>query len=160
MERFQEARDRAQTRLRIADHMLTQTYPLVRDTKLLLAVIENIFLGLTSTMAALLYYERTFKRVPPFVDNFENKFHIFKEVCRRYNFPKQHILLIKNVKDLIVAHKKSPVEFARKDCFVICSEKYDMQTITTGKIKEYIVQSKELLRDVSQILVKNEGIFR
>ena len=160
MEQFQEARDRAQQRLRIADHMLTQTYPLVKDTKLLLAVIENIFLSLTSAMAALLYYERTFKRVGPFVDNFENKLLLFKQVCKRYDLPKEHVFLIKNVKDLILAHKKSPVEFARKDCFVICGENYSMQTITTEKIKGYIMQSKELLSDVSQILVKNEGIFR
>ena len=67
MEQFQESRDNAKKKIQIADHMLGVTYPLVKDTKLLVVIMENIFLAYTNAMAAILYHERLFKRIPPLV---------------------------------------------------------------------------------------------
>ena len=161
MEEFQLARGKAQEKLKLADHMLTQTYPLVNDPKLLVAVMENLFLALTNSMASLLYYERTFKRIPTFVDNFENKFELFKGKCLpRYGLNKEYLDLVLSVKDAVIAHRKAPVEFARKDNFVICSDTYKLKTISVEKIKEYILQTKTFLKEISAIVSKNERIFR
>lgn len=161
MEEFQQAKLKALEKFKIADHMLTQTYPLVKDPKLLVAVIENLFLAITNAMAALLGYERTFKHIPPFVNNFENKFAIFKEKCvPKYNLNKEYIGLIIKVKDAVIAHRKSPVEFARKDNFVICLDNYKLKTITMEQIKKYIELTKNFLKETDMIVSKNEGIFR
>ena len=64
MEKYEEIRDKAIKNIKIADHMLTQTYPLVKDPRLLLTVLENVFLSLTNAIGALLYFERLYKRVP------------------------------------------------------------------------------------------------
>ena len=136
MEEFQLARSKSQEKLKLADHMLTQTYPLINDPKLLVAVMENLFLALTNSMASLLYYERTFKRIPPFVDNFENKFELFRQKCLpRYDLSKEYLALISAIKDAVIAHRKAPVEFARKNNFVICSDTYQLKTITVEQIK-------------------------
>lgn len=161
MEEFQKARDKAQKKLKIADHILTQTYPLVNDPKLLVAVMENLFLALTNTLGAILYYERTFKRVPPFVDNFENKFRIFKDKCTpRYNFDRRYIRLIEDIKESVMAHRASPVEFAREGNFVICSDNYKLQTLSVCKIKQQIQLTKTFLKEANAIIRKNERIFR
>ncbi|MCP3682530.1 MAG: hypothetical protein GY861_07545, partial [bacterium] len=47
MEKFQEAREKARKNINVADHMFCMTYPLVKDNRLLLAILENIFLGFT-----------------------------------------------------------------------------------------------------------------
>jgi hypothetical protein len=57
MEKFQELREVAKKKLQLADHILTMTYPIVNDSKLLLAVVENMFLALTNAMGSVLYYE-------------------------------------------------------------------------------------------------------
>ena len=44
MEKFQELREISKKKIFLADHILTQTYPLLKDPKLLLATTENIFL--------------------------------------------------------------------------------------------------------------------
>ena len=120
MEQFQEYREKAGYKLKIADHMLTMTYPLVKDTKLLLIILENIFLSMTYAMTAILYYERLFKRIPAFTDNFESKFHMFKEKCvNRYNIDIKYLRVMKDLKDILIEHKKSPMEFERKGKFVI-----------------------------------------
>ncbi len=161
MEEFQLAREKARAKLKIADHMLTQTYPLVDDPRLLVAVMENLFLALTNAMASVLCYERTFKRIPIFVDNFENKFKLFKEKCvPRYNLNKEYAQLIADVKDAVLAHKKSPIEFARKDNFVICSDNYKLKTVSVEQIKKYIELTKNFLKETNAIVRKDERIFR
>ena len=161
MEEFQLASSKAQEKLKLADHMLTQTYPLIKDPKLLVAVMENVFLALTNAMASVLYYERTFKSIPPFVDNFENKFRLFKEKCTpKYDLSKKYSDAIAEVKEAVLAHRKSPIEFARKENFVICSDNYKLKTITIEQIKGYIDLTKTFLKETTVIVSKNERIFR
>ena len=160
MEKFQECRAKAMRNIQIADHMLTQTYPLIQDPKLLLAVMENVFLALTNSMASVLYYERTFKRIPPFLDNFESKFNMFKmKSAIRYNVDKSYLALMQDVKDIILEHKRSPVEFSRKDRFIICSDTYNMKTITISQIKDYIAKTKLFITEADKILSQGEHIF-
>src|SRR3989338_5812338 len=112
MEKYEELMDIARKRVQVADHMLTMTYPLVKDPKLLLAVMENIFLALTNSIGALLHYERIYKRVPPFQDTFASKFNLFQNKCsQRYSIDNEHLMMIQEIKDMILQHKKSPVEF-------------------------------------------------
>lgn len=160
MEQFQLLRERAKSRLLVADHMLTTTYPLIKDTKLLLVVMENIFLALSHSMSSLLYYDRLFKKIPPFHDSFESKFSMFKERCiHRYNIDKEYLILLQDIKKMMVEHKKSPVEFIRKDKFVICSDNYRMKTITINQLKDYISKTKVFVQRISTIVSKNDAIF-
>jgi hypothetical protein len=159
MEKFQELREVAKKKLQLADHILTMTYPIVNDGKLLLAVVENIFLALTNAMGSVLYYERLFKRVPPFHDNFSSKFNLFKEYAEKKNINKEYLRLIQNIKDIIVKHKKSPVEFVRKDQFVICNGSYKVHTISVNELKEHIAKAKSFLRQTQDIVSKNEELF-
>ncbi|MCK5283168.1 MAG: hypothetical protein KAK00_07190 [Nanoarchaeota archaeon] len=160
MEKFQELRMGAKKKIGIADHILTQTYPLVQDSKLLLAVIENVFLALTNSMGSILYYERLFKRIPPFQDTFDSKFNMFQaRIVDRNKIDRKHIDMIREVKDIIIQHRKSPIEFRRKDKFIICNEDYKMRTISFNDIKEYIKRTKEFINISESITIKNEEIF-
>ncbi len=160
MEKYEELRDMARKKIQIADHMLTMTYPMVKDPKLLLAVMENIFLALTNSIGSLLHYERNYKRVPPFQDTFVSKFNIFKQKCaRRHNIDQEMILMVQEIKDIILQHKKSPVEFTRNDSFVICSDDYKMKTISLEKMKNYILKSKSFMQNINNIINKNQELF-
>ena len=161
MEKYQELKESAKKKILIADHMLTQTYPLVKDVKLLLPVLENTFLALSYAMGAVLHYDRLFKHINVLPENFEAKLYIFKEKCvPRYNINNEYILLMRELKEIIVAHKKSPVEFVRNDRFVICSENYKMKTISIPEIKKYVASAKLFIQSTDFIVSKNEGIFR
>lgn len=160
MEKYEELRDIARKKIQIADHMLTMTYPMVKDPKLLLAVMENIFLALTNSIGSLLYYERNYKRVPPFQDTFVSKFNVFKEKCvKEYHISPETVMMVGEIKDIILEHKKSPVEFTRNDSFVICSENYKMKTISFDKMKGYISKSKIFMKNINNIINKNQQIY-
>lgn len=161
MEKFQEARDKALKNLKIADHMVSVTYPLLKDNRLLLAATENLFLSVSNAMNAILYYDRLFKRVPPFTDSFDVKFSLFKRKCaQRYHLKPTHAELIKEVRDILVYHRKSPVEFSRKDTFVICSSDYRLRTISQKDLKDYLGKAKVFIQLMLKIVQQNEGLFR
>ena len=155
MEKFQELQENAKKNYRIADHMLNVTYPLLKDTKLLLGVTENLFLALMNSMSSLLHYERIFKLVPHFQDNFESKFHIFCSRCtRRHNLDQDYPKLIQEMKEIILLHKKSPVTFRRKDRFIICTSKYQVKAITSHQLRNNLKKTKEFLNIITK-LTKN-----
>ena len=160
MEKFQELRDLSQKKIQLADHILTMTYPVVKDARLLIGVVENLFLALSYAMSSVLFYERLFKRVPLFPDKFAPKFELFKEKCvEKYKIDMQNILLIQSIKEIVVNHKKSPIEFQRKDQFVICNENYRIRTISVNELKDYIKKGKDFIKDTITITSKEENMF-
>lgn len=156
MELHEEALETAKKNIKIADHMLSVTYPLVKDTKLLLAIIENIFLAYTNAVSSILYKDQILKLIPSFKPTFEGKLALFKERClSKYKIDKNYLIEMQTLKEVIIAHKKSPVEFVRKDRFVICSENYKLRTINLEKIKEYLNKAKLFIEEVTNISSKN-----
>jgi len=149
--KVEELKEKALRNAKVADHMVYVTYKLFNDPKILLAIIENIFLALSSGMNAVLIYERNKKNIPAYPENFDAKLNIFRERCAdNYSIEKNHIALIGTVKEIIQAHKESPVEFVRKDKFVICSDNYRMRTLSIEQIKEYVNWTKSFVNKINE----------
>ena len=159
MEKFQESLLKAKKNIHLADHMIFVTYKLVNDPRLLLSAIKNIFNSLQNTVDSLLYYERVFKRISAYPENFGSKFSILKDNCNRLNLNQSYLYLIKDIHTLLVDHKNSPVEFSRKDRFIICSSNYRTKSISLKEIKEYLSRSKSFINEVETIVMKDARIF-
>ncbi|MBW2991984.1 hypothetical protein KY345_02075 [Candidatus Woesearchaeota archaeon] len=161
MEKFQEAREKALKALRTADHMISVTYGVVKDAKLLLAILDNLNTALQETMNSIIFYDRLFKRIPPFQDSFESRYNIFRlKSARRYSLDSEYITTIAEVKEMLDEHKKSPVEFVRNDKFVICNNSYRMKTLSIIDIKKYIARAKIFIQEANIITSKNEELFK
>jgi len=153
MEEHQKLIQEANRFLLTADHLAYTTYPLVKENKMLLAIVQNLNSALTHAMEAILQYDRLYKRIPPLPSNFDLKLDMFKTKClTRYSLPRESIQLIRDLKLLIREHEKSPIEFSRKDKFVICSEEYRMRTLNIHKVKDYIVKSKPFIEKATRVL--------
>ena len=161
MEKYEEARGNALKNLKIADHMLTVTYPLVKDPKLLISVVENIFLSLTNSMAAILYLDNMYKVVPTFNDDFSSKYETFKKYCvDRLKIDKEYISLMQTIKGIISAHKKSKVEFAKKDRLIICNDTFDIKSIDKEKLSDYVEKTRSFVYIMDGYLKKNARLLR
>ena len=156
MEKFEQAIHQAKKNYKLADHMLTITYPLVKDTKLLLPIIQNIFMAMGNAMASVLYHDRMYKQIPNFGNSFEEKFNVFKEHCvHRHGIDKSYIADIHDIKTIILERKKSPMEFVRKDRFVICSQSYKIRTLSIADIRSYLSKAKLFIEGMDNIIKKN-----
>ena len=152
---------KAQTKLKAADHMLNMSYKLVPDSKILLSVALNLQEALENAMSAALEVERVFKRVPPYSDNFESKYSVFKNKLVKKNpkFKEGHDLL-RELTDIKNAHKQSPVEFSREGKFVICNERYDLKTVDVSALKKYISKAKVYIEQSIILINASVGILR
>lgn len=160
MEKFQALREEALKNYRIADHMLNVTYRLIQDTKLLLGATDNLFSALVRGMSAILHHERVFKLVPPFQENFESLFQSLHQKRGRYNLSQEYFDLMLELREIVSLHKTSPVEFRRKDRFVICTHNYKIEAITVNQLKDYLKKTGEFLKEMERITSRYERIFK
>jgi hypothetical protein len=152
MEKVLELRDKALKYLKNAEHGLTFTYPLIKENKVLLSVVNNLFLSLTSAMSSLLYYEFFYKRISLFEDKFESKFYILKnKLLEKYHLDEESLKLIRDLKDLIIAHNESPIEFSRGNKLIICSDNYELKEISPESLKNAISKTKLFIEDIIRI---------
>lgn len=133
------AQERAWRKLSIAEHILTQTYPLVHDPKLLLAVLQNIFESVAANTEAALHaaYER--KEVETIPERFEHRLHL---VAQRFRLAPELLRFVRELEETMHEHKKSPVEFARKNSFVICDDDYRLHTVKPEQLRSYIQHAR------------------
>ena len=144
----------AQKRVKTADYMLTMTYETVKEPKLLLTVLNTAFLASKEAMDAALYYERHFKRIPPFnEDSFESKLDIFKRMLsQKYGMKLIDFEFIHYLKKVTKEHKKSAVEFGRKENFFIMDDDYKGETLNPKEVKEIILNAKLFIDRVYHII--------
>ena len=149
------ALEHAKKAIKIADHMLTITHNVVNDPKLLLIVTEKLALSQQHGIKAVLHYELYHKRIPVFKDNFGEMFALFKVRCtRRLNLDLQYVDIIHSVQELLEHHRKSPVEFARKDNYVICSNEYKTDVISKDLLKKYVEKTKTFIEEIEKMLIR------
>ena len=149
---IQELKEKSKLQYDTAFHLLNVTYPLINDPKLLLGIVNNIFLSVEAAIEVILKYERELLLVPPYTEQFQNKFNIFcSKSAKRHQIKQNDIKKIEEIHAILSLQKKSPVEFRRKDRFIICNKDYKMFEITTKEIKNYLETNKNILEAMNKI---------
>jgi len=157
MEKFLELRHKAEKYAKTAEQTINFTYPLVKENKIMLTVINQLFLANTTIMGSLLHYELYHKRIPFFDDNFESKFHLLRSrVADKYSIDPEYLKLLRDLKDIIIAHNNSPIEFSRGNKLVICNDNYELKELTIENLKKALSKTKLFIEDIIYITNKNE----
>ena len=160
MERFKTLVREANQAFETADHLAFVTYPVVKETKLLAVVMDNLFKALSAGMSAILYYDYIYKRISQFPNEFSNRFDLFKMSCaKRYNFPREDILLIKELLELTQERKQAPMEFARRDKYVIASKNYRLKMLDIKKVKTSVNTGRAFLKKVNEVADASDRRF-
>jgi len=150
MEKFLENIREAEKNLRTIDHIIYITFPLIKDKRLLLKVLQEIKGVVTSCITSILQYEYLYKRVSLYKNSREN-FRTFTEKCAaRYNINKEEIKLLMELFEFVEKHKSSPFEFIKEDKIVILSENSKPTTLTLEKTKEFLVMAKDILKKTKE----------
>lgn len=146
MEKFLENLKKAQITIKTADHLTYMTFPLVKDKRLLLKIIQEIKKGIADCINAILQREYLYKRISLYKDPKTN-FKIFRQKCAaRYNITDTEINLILELFEIVEKHRESPMEFVRGENIVILSENMSRKTISVEKVKDFLALSKSLIK--------------
>ncbi|MEK6847499.1 MAG: hypothetical protein AABX50_00035 [Nanoarchaeota archaeon] len=155
MEKFFESVLEAEKKLRTVDHIVYITFPLIKDKRLLLKVIQEIREIITKCITSILQYEYMYKRINLYKNPKEN-FRIFTERCApRYDINKNEIKIIMELFNFVEKHKESPFEFIKNDKIIILSENLEPTTLSIEKTKEFLITAKEILKKTKEGMKRN-----
>ncbi len=150
MEKFLENLAKAEKILHAADHMIYVTFPLIKDKRLLIKIIEEIRDAITACITSILQREYIYKRIKLYKDPKAN-FKTFTEKCApRYNIQNDEIKLILELFDFVEKHKQSPFEFIKNEKVVILSNNLKPKTLTAEKTKEFLTLAKNILKKTKE----------
>ena len=131
--------------IQAADHITTNTYPLIKENRILLHSTLEIKKANTKIITAILQYEYLYKRIRISFDHQEN-YETFKKKCaQKYEITLEEIKNIEEIIKIYNAHKKSPIEISKNRKIIILSKNMEKIEITFDKTKKYILNSKNLL---------------
>jgi hypothetical protein len=139
-----ESLEKARRNRRIADHMAYMTYPMMRDKRLLLKIVDEIYSALIGSMNAILQYEYIKKRINLSNDADQNLKLLFEKCAQRYGISNEDIHSIREFFSIYEQHKKSPIEFQRREKIVLMSEDFRTKIIDLEKIKTYIFLARKI----------------
>lgn len=155
MEKFLENIITAEKKIQTADHMIYVTFPLIKDKRLLLKILQEIKNGVTNCISSILQYEYLYKRITLYKDPKSN-FKTFIEKCApRYKITREEINLILELFDFMEKHRESPFEFIKDDKIVILSNGLKPKTLTVEKTKEFLITVKNILKKTHETFKKN-----
>jgi len=160
MDSFVAAKELARRKVGVADHILTQTYPLVQDPKLLVAVLQNLHDAVDEGIKALLFYELSLKRIPPFTDSFDGRMAAFQRyIAPKYSVPPKFPRFVSELRETVKEHRQSPVEFVRNKQLVICNESYRIRTLNAEQLKKHLQRAKAFIAFVESKVNRNDAVI-
>jgi len=138
--------------LRIADHILYITQPIVKDKRLLLSTIDRMYDALKRLINSFLQYDYINKKIQINSDPRVNFETFMLKTSQRYGISALELEKIREFVHLVEKHKKSPIEFSRREKVVIMSDDLSTRQITSEKLKDYLFLIKNLFRKAQIIL--------
>ena len=145
LEKHIESLNKAIKNIRISDHMLYVTYPVIKDKRLLLKILDQVYDSVIGVINSILQYDYINKRIN-LTNNAKQNFETFINKCaKRYNITPEETDDITELITIIEGHRKSPMEFTRMDKIVIMSESLNTLIIDSNKLKKYLSLAKNLV---------------
>ena len=153
MEQIQRLIKEANNKFKTADHLVYVTYGLLKDQRLMLAVIQNLHTASLNAIAALLYYEKIYKRIDVLPLEVNSRIKLFEDnLSKVYKLNKEVINVVKELRILVNEHRESPLEFARKEKLIICNDDYSkINMVDINKLKNYVINIRELIEVVNKL---------
>ncbi len=144
--------------VKVADHMLTMTYPLIRDPKMLIAILQKLLNASNKALDTAIRLEYEWKRINAIPQNFNAKIDILRKgFIKEYNFTNQEIKTVKDIYRIILEHKNASIEFSRHEKFIISDNDYRLRTISVDQIKRYIPLVKSFIEKIYKRVENHES---
>jgi hypothetical protein len=151
MESWQENLKKAKQHFEIADHMAYVSFVILKENRLLVKILNELYVSVTSMIKAMLKYEADKGRIKLYSDSILN-FKTFKEKISDKYLTKEELKNLLMIMQLERQHQDSPMEFVRKNTFVIMiDDKYE--TLTIEKVREIVSKLRGSFNKVSLKLI-------
>ena len=142
-----DTRMRAFRNLQTAHYILTFSYPNLREEKLLISALNHLYFAFQEGLNSLSISKG---------EEFSPNIPTMKKFIKEHSISPLSLEVFQQIHELISLHEKSPVEFARKENFVICSENYELSLLSPEKLHEFLLITEQFLNSVDRVLLNRE----
>ena len=137
--------DEAGKKIAVLDHLLSVTFSLIKDKKILLKVADENADALKKLMSAILQYEYLKKRIRLSVSP-EANLKIFVDICApRYGFSEEDVRTALESIAFSKKHLSSSMAFLRGEKIVVLNSGSSTTILTYEKTRRFVQCSKSLL---------------
>lgn len=144
MEKHIELKQEANRHLKIADHMLYVTYGLVNEKRLLIKIFDEIYKTVYFSICSIVYWDIYRRKINSSLNNEEIIEYFFNVFPKEFNLNENLFNNIKEILEINNNHKKSAIEFVKKEKIVIMADDLDTLVLDINSIKKYLGIAKEL----------------
>ena len=149
MEKYPQDLKDSLKHLKIADHMIYITFPLIKEKRLLIKIFDEIYKSVFYCINAVLDYENLQINIEK-----QNNFKIIADRYLKEYFSNEEIREITKILSLSKQHKGSAMEFVKGENFVIMSDSLNTKTLDLEKVKKYLIFTKNILMKANLRLKK------
>lgn len=143
--------NKAKEELKLCDHMIYITLPLLNDKRLFLTAVDHLHSAVINSIIALFEYERYWKRIRNVPNEPRTAIHEFiKTYSNKLNVGKDIVLMINELNNFNFYRKKGGINLQRKDKFIVISPNYETISIDEKTVKKFIIYAKELLKKIGE----------
>ncbi|MEM2873838.1 MAG: hypothetical protein QW063_00050 [Candidatus Nanoarchaeia archaeon] len=160
-EPYLELIQQARKQIELADHMIYVTYPLVLETKFLLAIMEHIINAARFAVQALLEFEFYYKRLDAYNKTFVSEISIYKnKVAPRYKLDVKYFKLLQKLLDIQKFDKDSVVRFKKGEKYILSTSESNLSVLDLELIKRYSNLTKKFVTEISNIIQKERSLIK
>ena len=153
MENYHELINKAQKEIDSSDHLLFVTYNIVKDSKFVFSVTNQLIDAVKYALEALLEFERKSKLIEPYPKQFNFMVETFKKkVAERREFDERTTNFLNKLVSMEQTIDSSSLNFRRGDTYVLADEDFGTQSIELQTIKSYFSSAQEFVSKVGDII--------
>ncbi|MBT4134917.1 hypothetical protein HOE39_01080 [Candidatus Woesearchaeota archaeon] len=153
MENYHELINKAQKEIDSSDHLLFVTYNIVKDSKFVFSVTNQLIDAVKYALEALLEFERKSKLIEPYPKQFNFMVETFKKkVAERREFEEKTLTFLNKLVTMEQTIDTSSLHFRRGDTYVLADEDFGTQSIELQTIKSYFSSAQEFVTKVGDII--------
>jgi|TARA_Y100000310_G_scaffold15979_1_gene16033 hypothetical protein len=153
MENYDELLKKAQKEIDSSDHLLFVTYNIVKDSKFVFSVTNQLIDAVKYALEALLEYERKSKLIEPYPKQFGFMVETFKKkVAERREFENNTMVFLNKLVSMEQTIDSSSIHFRRGDTYVLADDEFGTQAIELQTIKSYFSDAKSFVEKVGDII--------
>ncbi len=134
----------ARGELKLADHMIYVTLPLLGDRRIFLNAVNHLGKAINGVIMAYLEKEKKYKRLE-FVPPLEMAVNLFVSKYAKKLGLEQYVSMIKAINSFNNVREKSSIKLKRDNKFIVISPEYTMVTLTEEEVKNYIRLTSEFI---------------
>lgn len=147
----------AEKKIQIANHLIYVTFPLIKNKRLLIKIIQDLKTAVLNCVNTILQYESLKKRIKLTQDPLEN-FKIFSEQCTpQYTLTEQETQQILDLFKLAKKQEQSSMEIMKNEKVILLSKNLTPEFITIETAKKYLQLAIEILKKTKETLKKDNS---